>query len=279
MPVGRNEPCPCGSGKKFKRCCAAPPPPRERTADDVLWQRFRLASGPYKKAMARFVESHYEHDIIDDAWAVFIGSLLDPDDFLLPVEFSPESPVADLFVPWFQHRWKPLPVDETDLDKLLLDRSPTEAFLSLESAKVEPLITQYLRNCLEAWPSYFEAVDVNKEHGFRVRDLVTESEHYVHEYDSSRVLRVGEILFAQIVPLESISLMEAAPPFALPATDREMIAAKAAALSAERSCARRDVPRICEVELRELFFERLTDLCRPALDDDSARVKLFLRGG
>ena len=20
--VGRNEPCPCGSGKKFKRCCA-----------------------------------------------------------------------------------------------------------------------------------------------------------------------------------------------------------------------------------------------------------------
>ncbi|MGA1824895.1 MAG: PBPRA1643 family SWIM/SEC-C metal-binding motif protein [bacterium] len=22
--VGRNEPCPCGSGKKFKKCCGAP---------------------------------------------------------------------------------------------------------------------------------------------------------------------------------------------------------------------------------------------------------------
>ncbi len=22
--VGRNEPCPCGSGKKFKRCCGSP---------------------------------------------------------------------------------------------------------------------------------------------------------------------------------------------------------------------------------------------------------------
>jgi preprotein translocase subunit SecA len=21
QPVGRNEPCPCGSGKKFKKCC------------------------------------------------------------------------------------------------------------------------------------------------------------------------------------------------------------------------------------------------------------------
>ncbi len=25
--VGRNEPCPCGSGKKFKRCCGGPPTP------------------------------------------------------------------------------------------------------------------------------------------------------------------------------------------------------------------------------------------------------------
>jgi uncharacterized protein len=24
--VGRNEPCPCGSGKKFKRCCGSPTP-------------------------------------------------------------------------------------------------------------------------------------------------------------------------------------------------------------------------------------------------------------
>jgi uncharacterized protein YecA (UPF0149 family) len=22
-PVGRNEPCPCGSGKKYKKCCGA----------------------------------------------------------------------------------------------------------------------------------------------------------------------------------------------------------------------------------------------------------------
>jgi uncharacterized protein YecA (UPF0149 family) len=22
--VGRNEPCPCGSGKKYKRCCGSP---------------------------------------------------------------------------------------------------------------------------------------------------------------------------------------------------------------------------------------------------------------
>jgi len=25
-PPGRNDPCPCGSGLKFKRCCAVPKP-------------------------------------------------------------------------------------------------------------------------------------------------------------------------------------------------------------------------------------------------------------
>lgn len=25
--VGRNEPCPCGSGKKHKKCCGGPTPP------------------------------------------------------------------------------------------------------------------------------------------------------------------------------------------------------------------------------------------------------------
>ncbi|MFZ4072284.1 MAG: SEC-C metal-binding domain-containing protein [Caulobacterales bacterium] len=25
--LGRNDPCPCGSGKKWKKCCGAGPPP------------------------------------------------------------------------------------------------------------------------------------------------------------------------------------------------------------------------------------------------------------
>ena len=30
--VGRNDPCPCGSGKKFKKCCL-----RKQQGDDHLW--------------------------------------------------------------------------------------------------------------------------------------------------------------------------------------------------------------------------------------------------
>ncbi len=39
MKPGRNDPCPCGSGRKYKHCClakdTAPSP------DELLWRRLR----------------------------------------------------------------------------------------------------------------------------------------------------------------------------------------------------------------------------------------------
>lgn len=40
MSIGRNEPCSCGSGKKYKKCCGALPRPDTSTAED---QRIRAA--------------------------------------------------------------------------------------------------------------------------------------------------------------------------------------------------------------------------------------------
>jgi predicted O-linked N-acetylglucosamine transferase (SPINDLY family) len=44
--VGRNEPCPCGSGKKYKRCCGlreSNPAPLRASAPSAMQQRFRTA--------------------------------------------------------------------------------------------------------------------------------------------------------------------------------------------------------------------------------------------
>lgn len=32
VKIGRNDPCPCGSGKKFKKCCVTRPPAQESAA-------------------------------------------------------------------------------------------------------------------------------------------------------------------------------------------------------------------------------------------------------
>ena len=41
MRVGRNDPCPCGSGKKFKKCCAA----KGETATAGLTAAIRMKGG------------------------------------------------------------------------------------------------------------------------------------------------------------------------------------------------------------------------------------------
>ncbi|MFA5140640.1 MAG: SEC-C metal-binding domain-containing protein [Elusimicrobiota bacterium] len=35
--IGRNDPCHCGSGKKYKKCCAAKDEARRREALDTQW--------------------------------------------------------------------------------------------------------------------------------------------------------------------------------------------------------------------------------------------------
>jgi hypothetical protein len=55
---GRNDPCPCGSGKKHKKCClasagaAAPPSP-------VLVQRLRQVEGRLMDALLEHADRHY----------------------------------------------------------------------------------------------------------------------------------------------------------------------------------------------------------------------------
>ena len=33
--IGRNDPCPCGSGKKYKKCCGVTPQVKQRTYSQV----------------------------------------------------------------------------------------------------------------------------------------------------------------------------------------------------------------------------------------------------
>lgn len=42
MKTGRNEPCPCGSGKKYKQCCAMKRQKRERVQDSLFKGVFLL---------------------------------------------------------------------------------------------------------------------------------------------------------------------------------------------------------------------------------------------
>lgn len=39
---GRNEPCPCGSGRKYKRCCQPDKPKGKRKSRMIQWMKKKL---------------------------------------------------------------------------------------------------------------------------------------------------------------------------------------------------------------------------------------------
>ncbi|HEY6396284.1 MAG TPA: SEC-C metal-binding domain-containing protein, partial [Solirubrobacteraceae bacterium] len=99
MKVGRNDACPCGSGRKYKQCClqASAPP------DDLLWHRLRQVLDRQAQDILRFVRDQFGQGLIDEAWHEFMLFEGGP--------FDPKTVHLSVFLPWFFYDWEPDPMN------------------------------------------------------------------------------------------------------------------------------------------------------------------------
>lgn len=91
MPnIGRNDPCPCGSGKKYKHCCmrkdqeaararspvpSSPPPDPHLAAQDARWEEFKAAD--YENQIALFHRT-LDEGLMDEEMAIEMLDCLYP---------------------------------------------------------------------------------------------------------------------------------------------------------------------------------------------------------
>src|SRR5438046_5408903 len=61
--IGRNDPCPCGSGRKYKRCCLA-----RDEAPELLRLRMRRAEGRLVPQVVAYAHERYGYDLVTAAW-------------------------------------------------------------------------------------------------------------------------------------------------------------------------------------------------------------------
>jgi hypothetical protein len=101
MKTGRNDPCPCGSGKKYKHCCLNAVTVAAAAPTDLTWRRLRTLLDGFPDEMLRFTVEAYGPSAVHEAWAEF---MCDED-----LEFDPDTPLIQLFMPWFFDRWSPDP--------------------------------------------------------------------------------------------------------------------------------------------------------------------------
>ncbi len=97
--TGRNDPCPCRSGRKYKHCCL-----RANDASNFLWRQMRVAEGHLVPELLQLA--------LKEFGAPFISAALD--EFFLwegvPEDYGQTEEFSSFFVPWFVYEF----VDDPD---------------------------------------------------------------------------------------------------------------------------------------------------------------------
>jgi hypothetical protein len=206
MDAGRNDLCPCGSGKKYKKCCLTA---RSRAeAVDFEYKRLRDIEAKLIPKLLRHSTEVFGTDSWDFAWDEF-------NDFEPEVEFDPEAPMNQAFMPWFLFNWTEPDAEEAGKPDAPIDTTVCESFVRANARKLssdEKMILDAANRCPF---SFCEILEVRAGTGLRVRDLFLEREFDLIERSASQALRVGEILFCGTMHLANRYANISTGPFAL----------------------------------------------------------------
>ncbi len=244
MKPGRNDPCPCGSGKKYKQCCMKIE--QAEPEDDFLWRRIRRAIEGSPTKLLSFGSSHFGQEALLEAWDEFMPPWDDEHD----ESFTPDTPHMPIFMPWFFFNWLPDPDDTSVKPEALDGRTLAQAYLAKRGRQLDPLYVRYLEQCCAAPFSFYDVLSVRPGTGFTLRDIFSGEEADVTEHSGSQQTQVGDIMFAKLARIDQITMLEACAPVMFPPTE------KSAILDLRKKIHRRN-PTLTPEALKEYFYDML----------------------
>src|SRR5262249_10160451 len=92
--VGRNDPCACGSGRKYKRCCLA-----QDEAPELLRLWMRRAEGRLCPQVVAFAHDRWGYDLVTAAWWEF--TCFEEIEAEGEEEALDRDEYTSAFLPWF----------------------------------------------------------------------------------------------------------------------------------------------------------------------------------
>lgn len=210
MKPGRNDPCPCGSGRKYKHCCLRT---AGMTAPETLtWRRVRRAIDGLVMPLLNESQRHFGNSAIDEAWAEF--NLFDDDK-----PFDPQTPHMPVFMSWFLYDWLPDPHD-TATPAGAHTTTTASAYLARAGKRLDAVARRYIQACTEMPFSFHEVLDCQPGHGFRLRDVLLGTEADVLEQSGSADARTGGLLFGKVAAIEGVALLDACSPVMIPPVNK-----------------------------------------------------------
>jgi hypothetical protein len=175
--VSRNDPCPCGSGKKYKKCCL----PRTRSRRKVDEDEKNLRDAILKFAATERFRPNWEH-----ALDMYVG-----DSENTELEDTAEE---TMFMDWVIHDYP-----------CAWSREPIVTIFAKEKAST---LNERQRRILIEWQNTlfgaYEVIEILVGKGIRLRDIITEEEYFVEDVSVSNAAALWDIIVTRVIGVDGI---------------------------------------------------------------------------
>jgi hypothetical protein len=245
--TGRNEPCLCGSGKKYKKCCLQSGP------DPINYMKEKL-----DRFHERIVEELMRHgarifgpEAIDEAAAEFLGWPGEDGVGEIDLEYH-----EMLFYPWFLFKWR---IESADGESSLAgprDQSIAHSYLQTRGKRLDPLEREYLESFGTAPFTFFEITAVEPGKSVSLRDLLLDRDHHVLEKSASGALHKGDVIFGSAFETGGIGIFGALCMIVFkPSAKIGILAIREMMSQATKGRITADTLEEYDIELRDLYLD------------------------
>jgi len=249
---GRNDPCPCGSGRKFKHCCL-----RVHDAEDQLRARLRSLEGALVPALLEWAVAEFGAEFFDEAWDEFCLWSDVPDDL------ESSSELGTTFDPFFVFDFVPDAAEDP-----LPAGWPTEPvalrFLHEEGDSVPELHREFIEQACQSPASFFVVEAVAGGRSLDIRDILTGRRFHVLEEKATHTLEPGHLLFTRVVTAGGGSIMVGACPWVIPASFHIPLIDMRDRWRKKRLLTRADL-KDYDLEIRQTYHDIVQSLLHPEL--------------
>lgn len=255
LKIGRNDPCPCGSGRKFKHCCLQ----KHSVPRETLWAGQREASDALTSEMMRYVDDHFSQ-LIPEAWRDFH---LGYDDGV-----SLDSDERMIFMPYLLFHWNPTRLSRTR-------KTPPEggvvaqSFLRERGHRLLELQLQILNEAIARPCSFYQVLACKPGECFALADVLTGAQAEVVERKASQCVRMGDIIYGSVWILPGIAVLGCCASIAIPPERKLAILAlrkrlRRRIVRQNRELAEQDLVRYAD-SVRETYLDLRDSLGKPPL--------------
>jgi hypothetical protein len=247
---GRNEPCPCGSGRKYKYCCLA-----ARGDEDAARLRIRRAEARVVDALLKYLAGRWGQPFFDAAW----------EDFFLwddvPQNMAETPEFETMFLPWLTTLYVADPHAE-DFDPQWPAEPVALHWLEDELPEVDAYDRRWIDAACRSPLSAFVVEDVAPGRSMDLRDILTGRRFHVLEQGASQTLERHDVSFSRVVTVDDVSVMFGATPFVINARWHTKIIDWRESTKGGGLMTRSDLEDF-DIEIRELYLDIAAQVLNP----------------